>query len=189
MRMWRKFSRITMSTLDLTQDFFLLFNLPRSFALDQLQLAHTYLALQSRYHPDRAAHLDEATKTRYIEAATYINEAYHTLKYPLNRARYLLQLEGVDTQEETNTAMPGDFLMAQMSLREAIFDASSMQNLAALEKLNQDIRQETFALENALTVALDQQQDNAQAALLVRQYRFYEKLDEEISDAIEAILL
>lgn len=187
--MRRELSRITMTTLTVEQNFFLLFNLPRTFVVDQTLLTQQYLSLQSRYHPDRAAHLDDATKASYSHASTHINEAYQTLKHPLKRARYLLTLEGIDTEEETNTSMPGDFLMAQMEWREAIETASQTKNLPALEKLHQDILHLILSIEEQLTESLDQQHDTVHAAILVRQYRFFERLIEEISDAIEATLI
>jgi molecular chaperone HscB len=48
-----------------------------------------------------------------------VNEAYRTLKDPVQRARHLLELHGVDVAFETNTAMPADFLAQQMELRDA----------------------------------------------------------------------
>ena len=52
-----------------------------------------------------------------------MNEAYRTLKSPVQRARHLLELHGVDVAFETNTAMPTEFLMQQMELREALEEA------------------------------------------------------------------
>jgi molecular chaperone HscB len=47
-----------------------------------------------------------------------LNEAVHTLRDPVARARYLLGLKGIDTGEETDTSMSPAFLMTQMELRE-----------------------------------------------------------------------
>jgi len=62
---------------------------------------------------------------------------------PLRRARYLLTLHGVDTQEETNTAMPLDFLTAQMEWREAVVEAQQGRDIVALEKLEARMRHAT----------------------------------------------
>lgn len=169
-------------------DFFTLFDLNRAFSLDLLALDAAYLDLQKRYHPDRAAHLDESAKRRHLELATYINAAYQTLKYPVGRARYLLKLNGIDTEEETNTMMPMDFLMAQMALRDDIVEAQATQNVEALENLHQSVRHDIKALEKDLAEKLDLLHEMSDAAQLVRQYCFYEKLDEEIGQAIEAIV-
>ena len=41
----------------------------------------------------------------------------------MQRARHILELHGVDVAFETNTAMPADFLMQQMELRERLEEA------------------------------------------------------------------
>lgn len=174
--------------IDLHDDFFKLFGIDRAYQLDSRKRDAAYLALQSQYHPDRAAHLDEAAKREYLMAATHINTGYQILKNTPGRARYLLQLAGVDTAEETNTAMPADFLLAQMQWREDILAAKTAKNIEALETLHHQLLTEMAALDTTLGITLDQTHDYVQAALAVRKYRFYEKLDEEIGDAIESIL-
>ena len=49
----------------------------------------------------------------------------------MQRAKHLLELHGVDVAFETNTAMPQDFLMQQMELREALEEAKSAESLDA----------------------------------------------------------
>ncbi|OWY39213.1 Fe-S protein assembly co-chaperone HscB [Xenophilus sp. AP218F] len=176
-----------MST-DFTQDFFTLFGLPRRFAQDSAALDQAWRAAAAQVHPDRFAAGSDAEKRSALMLATRVNEAYQTLKSPLNRARYLLQLAGVDTQEDTNTRMPADFLMAQMQWRENIEDASHAADLAALEALSGELRGEVRQLQAELGQALDRDADLDAAALLVRKLRFLEKLDQEIGDAIEGLL-
>ncbi|HEY9102902.1 Fe-S protein assembly co-chaperone HscB [Chitinimonas sp.] len=173
---------------DFTQDHFALFGLPRAFRLDAAALENAYRALQSQYHPDRAASLPDADKRLALQAATRVNEAFQVLKSPLARARYLLQLAGVDTQEETNTSMPAAFLMQQMEWREAVADARSEGRVEALDALADELRAETRRLEGDLARGLDDQPDHALVALTVRKLRFLEKLDQEIGDAVELLL-
>ena len=44
-----------------------------------------------------------------------MNEAYRTLKDPVQRAKHLLELNGVDVAFETNTAMPPTFSRSRWS--------------------------------------------------------------------------
>ncbi|WP_047236500.1 Fe-S protein assembly co-chaperone HscB [Chromobacterium subtsugae] len=171
---------------DFSQDFFSLFGLPRRFAIDSTLLDNAWRAAAAQVHPDRYAASPDAEKRSALMLSTRVNEAYRTLKSPLSRARYLLQLSGVDTQEESNTAMPGDFLMAQMEWREDIDDAR--RDLARLEALSSRLRAEANALQAALAQALDSRADLDGATVLVRKLRFMEKLDQEIGDAIESLL-
>ena len=171
---------------DFTQDFFTLFGLPRRFALDAALLDAAWRAAAAQVHPDRYASAGEAEKRSALMLATRVNEAYQTLKSPLNRARYLLLLSGVDTQEENNTRMPADFLMAQMEWRESIDDARA--DVDALEALSRRLHAEEQAMQAELEAALDGRADLDAAAVLVRKLRFMEKLDQEIGDAIESLL-
>ncbi|MFN4148227.1 MAG: Fe-S protein assembly co-chaperone HscB [Rhodocyclaceae bacterium] len=173
-------------SLDLTQDYFTLFGLPRSQALDTEQLAARYRELQGEVHPDRHAHLTDAEKRRAMQWASYVNEAFLTLKDPLKRARYLLELAGVDVHLETNTAMPVEFLMEQMELREAVAEAKASGDIDALEarhrQLKRAIRDEHAALQAALEAG-----EHVRAGELVRRLMFQEKLLQEIGDALEVL--
>ena len=71
---------------------------------------------------------------------------------PLNRARYLLLQHGVDTQEESNTAMPVDFLMQQMEWREALEAAKQAKDSSALDDLEQRMQHEVRILQQQLSI-------------------------------------
>ncbi|MBB5191035.1 molecular chaperone HscB [Silvimonas terrae] len=173
---------------DFNQNHFDVFQLPAVFALDAKALEAQYRALQATWHPDRFAGSDDAQKRLSLQVATRLNEGYQTLKSPVSRARYLLQLNGVDTQEETNTAMPMDFLMNQMIWREHIAEGKASQNVERLEELNHELREEIGALEDELSRLIDRESRYADAAMIVRKMRFMEKLDQEIGNAIESVL-
>jgi len=176
-------------TLDFSQDFFALFGQPRRFGLDIAALDAAYRAIAAEVHPDRYASAPDSERRLALMHATRVNEGYQTLKQPLSRARYLLNLAGVDTQEETNTSMPAEFLMEQMEWREAIADARADSHVEALEKLARELAGDLKSLEAQLAVALDSAEPDLDgAAQLVRKWRFLEKLDQDIGDAIEALL-
>jgi molecular chaperone HscB len=171
----------------LTQNHYQLLSIPVGFAIDLAQLDQNYRKLQAEVHPDKFAAASPAERLRSMQVATHVNEAYQTLKSPISRARYLLQLQGVDTQEETNTAMPPEFLMQQMEWREAIEEATDASDIAALDRLLRDLRHAGSILENTLHAALDQQRDFPRAAETVRKLRFLDKVRNEIEQAIESL--
>ncbi len=171
----------------LTKTHFQLFDLPAAFEIDTARLDQHYRQLQAEVHPDRFAAATPAERLHSIQLATRVNEAYQTLKSPLNRARYLLHLHGVDTQEETNTAMPAAFLMQQMEWREAIEEATDAADLDALDHLLREMRHEGRKLEQQLHLMLDEQQDFERAAEAVRKLRFLDKVRVEIEQAIETL--
>ena len=119
-----------------------------------------------------------------MEMTVRVNEAHRTLKSPVQRAAYLLGLNGVDVALESNTAMPRAFLMEQMDLRERLEAARDADALARLE-------QELFGLKENLQAriaeCIDACGDYRGAAGLVRKLMFLDKLDEDINAAYEAL--
>ncbi len=172
--------------MDPTQDHYALFGLPRRFAVDAAELERLYREVQGRVHPDKFAHAGDADKRLAMQLATRANEAYVTLKDPLRRARYLLELAGHDVQLETNTAMPVEFLAAQMALRETVAAAKEGGDSAALDDLQRRLKKEIRADYATLQAAFDAG-DHARAGELVRQLMFQEKLLHEIGDALEVL--
>jgi molecular chaperone HscB len=161
-----------------------LFGLAPAYALESEALERSYREIQSRVHPDRFAHAGDAERRASLQWTTRVNEAYRTLKDPVQRAKHLLELHGVDVAFETNTAMPGDFLAQQMELRESLEEA---KNVAALDELRKNLRAESRSLEKAIAKAIDAKKDYAGAAGLVRKLQFLDKLDAEIDAAYETI--
>lgn len=174
-------------SIDLQQDFFALFGLPRRYRLDEAALEAAWHELQSQVHPDRHAHLPDAEKRRSMQWATRVNEGFRVLRKPLTRAQYLLELAGVDAGIETNTAMSPEFLMEQMEWREAVEEARDAAEIEDLEQLHQRLRQHAREVLGGLERALDDDGDYVAAADTVRRLMFIEKLQHEIDDALEAL--
>lgn len=174
--------------LDFSADHFALFGIERAQGIDAGALEARYREVQTRVHPDKHAHASDADQRLAMQWATRVNEAYQTLKSPLARARYLLQLLGHDAQVESNTAMPLEFLVAQMELREAVAEAKVGADDTALERLRGDLVAEIQRDGQRLRELIDVLHDYAAAAGLVRQLMFQEKLLHEIDDALEAVL-
>ena len=173
---------------DLNQDFFALFGLPRCFAIDIDRLEQAYRDRQGQVHPDRHAHRSDAEKRVAMQWATQVNEAYRTLRKPLLRARYLLELQGVEAGLETNTAMAPEFLMEQMEWREAVEEARGGGDVADLEHLHQRLAHHAREMLASLGAQLDGQPADLEAAAdTVRRLMFIEKLQEELDDALEAL--
>jgi molecular chaperone HscB len=162
---------------------FELFGLPPVFSLDQEMLDKAYRDIQSQVHPDRFAHAGDAERRASLQWTTRVNEAYRTLKSPVQRGKHLLELRGVDVAFETNTAMPTEFLMQQMELREKLEDAKDAKGLDDLRK---NLSSERRSLEAQIAQAIDAEKNYKGAADLVRKLMFLERLEEEIDSAYEA---
>src|SRR5688572_14837253 len=162
---------------------FELFGVAPAFALDAAALERSYREIQSKVHPDRFAHAGDAERRASLQWTTRVNEAYRTLKDPVQRAKHILDLHGVDVAFETNTQMPTDFLMQQLELREELEGALARKDAAALDALRSGLSHAQQLLEQQIGEAIDARKDYAGAADLVRRLMFLGRLDDEIDAA------
>ena len=172
------------STSEGLKNHFELLGLAPAFALEPALLDRAYREIQSKIHPDRFAHAGEAERRASMQWTTQVNEAYRTLKSPVQRAKYLLELNGVDVAFETNTAMPADFLMEQMELRENL---EAARDVDALDLLQQNLLNQKQALEARIADCVDARHDYNSASELVRKLMFLERFGEEIDAAHDRI--
>jgi molecular chaperone HscB len=168
------------------QNHFELFKLPARFDIDLAALDAAYRDVQGRVHPDRFVNAGDTEKRVAMQWATRANEAYQTLKNPLLRARYLVELNGIDLQTESNTAMPMDFLMQQMEWREALGEARAARDGEALDELDAQLRHERKQRLGQIARELDAG-NYGQAAQDVRALMFLDKFGDEVQYAFEAL--
>ena len=156
---------------------FELFAVPPRFAQDAAQLDARWKELQRQVHPDKFAAQGAAAQRVAMQWSARINEAYRRLKDPLKRAAYLCELNGAPIDAESNTAMPAEFLMQQMELREAV-DAAV--DAAAMD----EIGRQSATLKREMLLKLEQQMDAQHdwpaAAQTVRALMFLDRLAGDI---------
>ena len=169
------------------QNHFELFGLSAAFALDKEVLEKVYREIQSQVHPDRFAHAGDAERRASLQWTTRVNEAYRTLKSPVQRARHILELHGVDVEFETNTQMPTDFLLQQLELREELEAAIKRKDAASLDALRKTLQGEKHLLEAQIGNDIDVEHDYQGTAGQVRKLMFLDRLDSEIDSAYEEI--
>ncbi|HHJ17726.1 MAG TPA: Fe-S protein assembly co-chaperone HscB [Gammaproteobacteria bacterium] len=167
----------------LTQNFFELFSLPQRYALERADLDARYRDLQRTVHPDRHASAGDQQRRMAMQQAAHINEAYQTLKDPLRRARYLLELRGHVIEDQQTTHQDPEFLMQQIELREALAEIREQDDpLQALDRLARDIRAQYHALESDLAEALDSGAEIEQAVTLVLKMQYFTRLQNEVQE-------
>ncbi len=104
----------------LSTNYFELFEIPVSYDVDLAEVQHRYRELQKAVHPDKYANAGAQERRISMQHTSLINQALHTLKHPVERAIYLLQLKGVDFTMDNETTMDAAFLMEQMEMREKL---------------------------------------------------------------------
>ena len=170
--------------LDFARNHFELFGLPARYALDAGALDEAYRALQRQVHPDRHAASDDASRRLALQAAARVNEAYRTLGDPVERARYLLSLRGVDAFDETDTVLDTDFLERQLERRERASFAADAHDEAALDALVDEVRGEAAAAQATLARLLDAPASTAEARTRLRELKFLDKLAGDLDEML-----
>lgn len=170
--------------MNLGDDDFTLFDLPQRFAQGRDELDARWRALQGEVHPDRFAAQGAAAQRVAMQWAVRVNEAYQRLKDPLRRAAYLCELRGAPIEAESNTAMPGEFLVQQMSWREALEDA---RDLAAVDALDAELRRQERTMFDALAAELDERDDVDAAVQIVRALMFVARFRHDLEHRLETL--
>ncbi|KZC85733.1 Fe-S protein assembly co-chaperone HscB [Neisseria flavescens] len=163
--------------------YFNLFQLEPSFNIDTEALEQTYRALAARFHPDKFASASAFEQKQAVMMSSTINDAYRTLKSPIDRAAYLLKSQNIDADAPEHTSFSPEFLMQQMEWRETLMDAQMEQNHDAIRALDQEIQEVQSSLYQDLQQAFEQQ-DYESAAQWVRHGRFLNKLRNEIASIL-----
>jgi molecular chaperone HscB len=186
----RPFFSITLTmpqSFDLNRNHFELFGVPSAFDVDMAAVERAYREIQAQVHPDRFAHLSDAERRASMQWAIHVNGAFQTLKSPLARAKYLIELAGGDAEGRNHSALPPTFLAEQMEWREKVEAARVAGDLAALSALDGDTASEIRKLQAELGRALDRDHDAAAARSALFRLMFLDKLRTEIHDALEAL--
>ena len=163
--------------------YFNLFQLEPSFNIDTEALEQTYRALAARFHPDKFASASAFEQKQAVMMSSTINDAYRTLKSPIDRAAYLMKSQNIDADAPEHTSFSPEFLMQQMEWRETLMDAQMEQNHDAIRALDQEIQEVQSNLYQDLQQAFEQQ-DYESAAQWVRHGRFLNKLRNEIASIL-----
>ncbi|HAJ70836.1 MAG TPA: Fe-S protein assembly co-chaperone HscB [Methylophilaceae bacterium] len=167
-----------------SQSYFDFFRLPAQYDIDLALLDNAYRSIQAEVHPDKFVTASPAERLKSMQIATLANEAYQTLKHPTSRARYLLHLNGVETQEESNTAMPTDFLITQMEWREAIEEAENAKDVTALDQQLMMMKKTAKSLQQVLATTLSNTETLPEAAKIVRKLSFIDKVSTDVGNII-----
>jgi molecular chaperone HscB len=124
-------------------NYFGIFGLPPKLDLDVQVLEKQFYRYSRKLHPDVHARASQQEQEWSLAQASLLNDAYRTLKNPLERTRYLLKLEGVQFEEERGSKVPADLL-------EEVFELNmQLEDLRQSQKMGEDDLQLRRDLEQA----------------------------------------
>jgi molecular chaperone HscB len=76
-------------------DYFSFLGLPRKLNVEPARLEQNFRSLSRQFHPDYFYNAPPAERRASLERSSYLNDAYRTLRQPIARISYLLELEGL----------------------------------------------------------------------------------------------
>lgn len=115
-----------------------LFGIPQQYEVDTAGLRRKYLSLSRSIHPDVAGQASEKVHRQSLELSSGLNRAYETLRDPVARAEYLLQLSAGPSAGD-DKSVQGQLLGEVMMLREEIDDATRAGDSGSLRSLRHDL--------------------------------------------------
>ena len=83
-------------------DYFQVFGLERKLGVDTAALEREFHRLSRKLHPDRFARATAQEQEWSLAATALLNDAYRTLRDPIQRTEYLLKLSGLKIGEENS---------------------------------------------------------------------------------------
>ncbi len=96
--------------IQVNRDFFSFFGIEPQLALDAVFLQKRFYELSRQWHPDRHASRSAAERQLALENTALLNDAFRTLKQPVERAEYVLSQHGLATDEAASKKVPPELL-------------------------------------------------------------------------------
>jgi molecular chaperone HscB len=130
-------------------DYFAMFGLPPKLELDTQSLEKQFYRYSRKLHPDLHALASQREQEWSLAQASLLNDAYRTLKNPLERTKYLLRLEGVQLEDPRG---PGNLNPSKVppDLLEEVFELNmQLEELRQNQKMGEDDPQLRRDLESA----------------------------------------
>jgi molecular chaperone HscB len=149
------------SPLALEVDYFAALGFPRRLTLGASQLERAYHERGRLLHPDRFAVESQAIREASLASTALLTRSYRTLRDPVSRGRYWLELRGEKLAED-NKRVPTDIAALVFEVQEELAELrdSIASNRSASEKLVTAIRERRQTLQSSLDEELKQLEKN-----------------------------
>ena len=103
-------------------NYFEVFDLPKILGIDPGMLEKKFHELSRKFHPDYFTTGSAEDKQKALAMTSLLNDAYRTLRHPVRRVEYLLELEGFKSD---GSKVPKSFLMEMFEINEQVEEVKS----------------------------------------------------------------
>jgi molecular chaperone HscB len=101
-------------------DYFAVFGLPRKLWIEMSALEQKFLQLSWTLHPDNFVNAPEQERELSLQRSSELNDAYRTLRDPVGRVEYLLEIEGARKEGQHKQQAPPELLEEVFELNESL---------------------------------------------------------------------
>jgi molecular chaperone HscB len=177
---------------DAGTDRFAVLGLPRRFEVDLGAAESAYKELSRQLHPDRFAKADPRARKAALARTVQLNDAWRTVKDPLRRAEYLLELAGYalaggekspEMSKTRKVAAPPTFLIEIMELRDELATAQQAGDAVKVAFMSEDIRSRAAAAMRTIGASIDGNTPESldEAARALMSLRYYQRFLDEVN--------
>ncbi|XP_015594522.1 iron-sulfur cluster co-chaperone protein HscB, mitochondrial [Cephus cinctus] len=168
----------TLQELPKKLNYFEIMGLRQYYDVDNTELQKKYRQLQNLLHPDRYGNKSEKEKQISEDLSSLLNKAYSTLKHPLSRGLYLLQLNNLIIPEGT-TNLNNEFLIKIMEKNEEVESAAKDKGKAM--KLLEENKEVLEKLSKEASNAF-RENDLEKAKVILIQMKYYASIYKRLKD-------
>ena len=172
-------------------DRFAVLRLPRKFEVDLGAAEAAYKDLSRQLHPDRFAKADPRARKAALARTVELNDAWRTVKDPLRRAEYLLELAGyalaggeksAAMSKTRNVSAPPTFLLEILELRDELAAAQRAGDAVKVAFMTEDMRGRATAEMKTIGTSIDRNTPEGfdEAARALMSLRYYQRFLDEV---------
>jgi molecular chaperone HscB len=132
---------VKVQPLSKESDYFTTLGLPRKLNIDTGNLETKFYEMSRAFHPDFYEGKSEMERAVSLANSALLNQAYRTLKNPIERVEYLLRLEAGSAKDIQSKA-PTDLFETLLEIQEDLeaFQAAKAQSGAATSDIAQRLK-------------------------------------------------
>jgi len=114
-------------------DYFAFLGLPHRLTLETAEIERRFRALSRQFHPDFFYNATPAERMASLERSSYLNDAYRTLRDPVTRLQYVLQIEGLSpaSPADASRQVPPSLLEEVFALNEELDEVRAARTAGA----------------------------------------------------------
>jgi molecular chaperone HscB len=177
---------------DVGNDRFAVLGLPRKFEVDLGAAETAYKDLSRQLHPDRFAKADPRARKAALARTVELNDAWRTVKDPLRRAEYLLELAGYAlgggekssrTSKTREVSAPPTFLIEILELRDELSEAQQAGDAVKVAFMSEEMRGRAAAAMRTIGTSIDGGSPEGldEAARALMSLRYYQRFLDEVT--------